>query len=1398
MPYIYENFPCVMPGKEKFIRLILYLQLLALLLLGFPFFVSAQSDPDYWTLEPIPIADELGSNTVRSIVEDQQGYLWLATNTGIARYDGYTFKNYPAIPGDTTTLNDGRPDFAFVDHLGVLWVGTRRGINRYLPECDCFKQYNAGSAPPNTVPKGGVNWITEDENKQMWIAAQYGGLYRYDRKGDRFERFLYGPEDQVDLSADQIRVLQFDRAGQLWIGTGETSVSSYTGGGLIRFNPASGEAKRYLHDPEDKNSLLDNRVSALLQDSRGRIWVGSCNNGLYRYDAEKDHFIRMTSDSTELYAREGISGPWTSCPHIKILQEDQWGGIWVGNYAGGLYRFDPAGKAPRLFEHRSETTTGLTNNLFWAFLQDSQGRFWLGNIIGGLYKIDPWKNKFRTRFRQKIISGVFESSAEPNVIWIAIWDEGIYRWNRNTNETELLQLFASKTDGPNDKRIKVIFEDAGGKLWLGHEWGLSSYERSTGQLTHFSITTDEEPNRKSASIYAIHEDKRGYLWLGSWGNGLYEFDKSTGTSKQYLPPATGNQENNKYNQSIYAICEDLQGRLWLGTWMGGLYQFDRNTASFKQYLAGIGIRTILKSQPGRFWLGTGDNGLIEFAPETGVLRTFTTQEGLPGNKVYTILEDEEHVLWLSTNRGICSFDTGKEIFTNYDRSDGLPGLQFMDFSALKASDGTFYFGSNEGLAIFQPEQLAINEVPPKTHIQDVKIFDRSYRDTSLALPHYSSAEVPAQLVLPHHQNELTFEYVGLHFTAPESNRYRYRLLPYEAHWIEAGTRRSARYTNLKPGIYRFEVLAANSDNQWAATPATLDIRIRSPWWNTGWAFLLYILIATLSLWLVYRFRKQRRTLRASLKREQEEAARLRELDEFKNRFYSNITHEFRTPLTVIQGLAREIEAHPNREISQKIHLISRNSDQLLRLINQMLDLSKLEAGKLEPEYVQGDIIKYLSVLVESFYPIAESKKLRLSFDAHRPGLLTSYDPEICRQIIINLLSNAIKFTPEYGIIKVVARVIGDQDTDASLEVAVSDNGRGIPLEKLDRVFDRFYQINSSPPANGAAKPSSLSGREQEWAGTGLGLALVKEWLALLGGSIHVQSELGKGSTFTCRIPLRADTDTMVADSVPGHIFHEHTTFTDTDTTRPVNKHRKNLPLILLVEDNQDVLYYLRTCLENHYRLLGARNGKAGLEMAFEHSPDIVISDVMMPEMDGFALCQTLKTDERSSHIPVVLLTAKVTQADKIAGLTHGADVYLAKPFQKNELLIRLSNLLELRRQMQQQYQPDPNITEAAEDPFLQKTRQIIEKHLNDPDFGVVPLSRALGMSRVQVHRKLKALIDVSTSQYIRLIRLQRAYELLKDPALTVSEVAYQVGFKDPAHFSRSFSQQFGVVPSEIR
>lgn len=787
----------------------------------------------------------------------------------------------------------------------------------------------------------------------------------------------------------------------------------------------------------------------------------------------------------------------------------------------------------------------------------------------------------------------------------------------------------------------------------------------------------------------------------------------------------------------------------------------------------------MEASSGEFWVGTSGNGLLHYNASVGTLEQYTTEDGLASNKILEILADDRGIYWLSTGNGIVRFDPKTKHFTNYGFSDGLTFTSFNHSSAFKSIDGQFFFGGDGGMVSFYPEQIEGNPYPPAVVLSNLQITGKPFNIQA----YKNNSTSPVNL--SHLQNDLTFDYVGLHYTDPSKNTYKYRLQPYDTDWIDAGTQRTARYTNLDPGAYTFQVIARNSDGLWNETGASFQFNITPPWWTRWWAYGLFITFLVGTSYWIYRFQLSRKLALA-------ESTHLKEIDHFKSSLYTNITHEFRTPLTIILGMTDSLQCQAQdqqwKDATQPLDMIKRNGKGLLRLVNEMLSLAKIENNSLELEPEQADVIPFIKYLTESFHSLAQEKEISLLVYAEIEQLIMDFDAAKLATVISNLLSNAIKFTPEGGKIFVyLNNVLVAGHTN--LVIKIHDNGKGISNEEIPHVFDRFYQADHSATRN--------------TEGTGIGLALAKELVELMHGTIRVKSVLGRGSEFTVKIPVTTHAPKVssiqeplemvpVASPAAGKIISTKTQAQD-------------LPIILIIEDNLDVANYLKVVLEHKYQCLHALNGRTGLEIAYDVIPDIIICDVMMPGMDGFEVCDTLKSDERSDHIPVIMLTAKVGFGDRLTGLSKGADAYLVKPFEKEELMIRLEKLLEIRQTLQQKYSSrfiskentgsqEPNMMAA----FLVKAEGVILEHLEEEDFSVDTLADAICLSRSQVHRKIKALTGQSTSIYIRLIRLQKAKELLTSEDLTISEVAYRVGFKSPVYFSQIFKKTFGESPTVSR
>ncbi len=642
------------------------------------------------------------------------------------------------------------------------------------------------------------------------------------------------------------------------------------------------------------------------------------------------------------------------------------------------------------------------------------------------------------------------------------------------------------------------------------------------------------------------------------------------------------------------------------------------------------------------------------------------------------------------------------------------------------------------------------------------------------------------IILAHDQNDLTLEYVGIHFDNPEKIQYQYKMDGVHEDWVE----RRARFNNLKPGDYTFWVKAANADGVWNEQPTSLKIKILAPWWWDWWSQILYIVAAIIGGYALYKFQLKR-------KLETAETKRLQELDTIKTKMYTNITHEFRTPLSIIQGMTEQLEGNEKAK-----NTIQRNSFNLLNLVNQMLDLSKLEAGNMPIKLVQSDVINYLSYLTESFHSLAATKQIKLHFLPKESVIYMDYDPDKLMKIMINLLSNAIKFTNIGGDVYVQVEQIPNTAwkqhniTKSNLAIQVRDTGVGIAATEIPHIFDRFYQVDDSTTRKGE--------------GTGIGLAYTRELVKILKGKIEVSSELDKGAVFTVYLPMHRVAPMIFPDATKALIQKVNLQQDSTEKLEDAFSRDSNLPLALIVEDNRDVKEYLVTCLGKKYQLAFAENGTEGIEKAIQLIPDLIISDVMMPEKDGFELCETFKNDRHTSHVPIILLTAKADVDSKVLGLQKGADAYLAKPFNQEELLVRMKQLILLRKHLQVRFGGEKgkktvidkeriiSTKFALEEQFIEQVNQIISDNLEKEAFDSTQLAKTVGMSASQLFRKLKAITGKSTAIYIRFIRLEKAKDLLHTTDKNVSEIAYQVGFKELAYFSRCFSEEYGISPSQIR
>lgn len=1315
--------------------------------------------------EHLTTQDGLPDVRIESIYQDRRGFLWFGTPTGLCRYDGTRLKTYRQDPNMSASQSPKSGWQMVEDTLGNMWVGAYHQLHRYDAEQDTFATFVTDT---NVFALKPITSLYADRRGNLWVGSATQGLLRFDvstKKSLPFSR-----EFGQDIKPQTVRSILEDSFGNLWF--------SYPNG-LWRFAWKDSSLRYFPLREDHERALQDGFIHALYEDRRKNLWVGT-KNGLLHYDREYDRFVAYPLDG-------GTSAP---SPAIYAICEAGDGSLWMGAPNRGVYILNPRSGLVAHYAANEADPLALQSNSIRTIYRDQQGDMWIGTLLTGVSHWSRNHKAFSSYTRDlTILRRIIQGKAtgfhemETGKIWVATDDH-----------TELFapvqQAFFKDW---NMERAFQVARDPEGWLWVASWLGLNKIDASGKKMVEYRPDPTRPGSLPGRAVPTVLSDRQGTIWAGVWGKGLFRYDSSRDAFDPH--PLTHPQVGVAIGLTINCMYEDQRNNLWIG---GGnsLIKLgpDRRLDTFYMIPRCMMIH---EDSQGMFWLGTIE-GLYRLNPKNGNYTFWSEKEGLPHNHVSSILEDDRGNLWLGTNRGLSCFDPRSETFRNYDVSDGLPGDIFWPRASLKTPSGEFYFGLPEGVLRFHPDSIRDNPHIPPVVITHFQISNRpvpirgSLADT-LELPSPLEQQIPyaKEIRLRWWQNDISFEFAALNYFHPEKNQYKYRLENYDQDWIATDARRrSATYTNLAPGSYTFRVLGSNNDGVWNEAGASLTILISPPWWKTWWAYTLYGLFFLSGLWALRRYEIKRQRLRHALEMEQVKAEKLEEVNALKSRFFMHISHEFRTPLTLILGPVEELIKHRPHSDRPVLELIQRNSQRLLNLINQLLDLSKLEAGGMQIQASRHDLIPFLRQIFAFFSTTAETKKLRYTFHSDTGSVFGYFDWEKLEKIMINLLSNAFKFTPEGGTVSLTLKSAEDP-----VELIVADSGPGISAEHLPHIFDRFYQVDG------------VDTRAQE--GTGIGLALVQELVRLHHGTIDVDSTPGAGTRFIVRLPIgKAHLQASeIAEEVPPQALNISMvgSLLQTQTwALPTVEAQEELPQLLIVEDNFDMRSYIRQSLEPHFRIVEAANGRLGLDFALEQVPDLILSDVMMPEMDGLELCRQVKADPRTSHIPVILLTAKADVENRIEGLTRGADVYLAKPFHREELLIHVQNLIELRRQLHARYR-DPDALAPTEDPdiqmedaFIRQLTGLIETHLSDETFRVPQICRAIGMSQAQVYRKIKALTGQSAGNFVRSIRLRKALHLLRTSSLNVSEVAYEVGFSDPAYFSRTFKEEFGMSPSEAR
>ena len=1323
--------------------------------------------------------DGLSENTVQVIRQDRYGFMWFGTEYGLNRFDGYRFKQYHFDTGDSSGVNDNSVRAVFEDRGGRLWVGTATGgLYCYDRLNDSFRHI---SHAKNKEGVESVYCLAEDEAGRLWIGSQ-AGLEQFDPESQTLTLYPHWPHLTASYGQVTVSALVFQGADTLWIGTGNH--------GLWRLLPSTGECRVFGHHFGPPHDPSHNRISDLVIDRRKRLWMATYGGGLNMFDQQQwyafhksEHglsddnlFSLFLDDAEKLYIgseREGlfIADPATFLPaqpqfaqtvqdnsnpkglgsnNIRAIYRDRAGNLWVGFFKAGL---DLSAAQRKRFEHfvaERNNPNSLSNNLVNDIFEDSRGRIWIGTDGGGLNWFDPKTRRF-TVFRHDPL-----------------------------RSNSLI----------HDHVLSILEVD--GKLWIGTWGGLAQYDPQTGRFSSFAHAQTKDPSLNN--IFRMFIDAHGVIWICTY-SGLETFDPHT---RQFTTVSIPRASRLTHDWVLTGL-QDRRGDIWVGTreglnrlrrsdWQAGKYEFSfylHKDYNPKNPRAKI-VQTVFETSDGELLAGTLD-GLFRYVAERDTFELVRTQDGGLIKGIFRILEDEQHNLWISTMNGLIELDpTGRAV--RFDRSDGLQSVEFA-FGACKTSSGQLYFGGVNGFNRFYPSEIIRDETPPAVVLTDFRLFNRSTPLSTVAGDPVESERL--SITIRPNQSVFSFEFAALDYANPAKCRYAYRMEGLDAEWtfVDA-TQRLAAYRNLPAGKYTFHVRAANGDGVWNDEGLRVNLRVIPPFWKTNWALLLYVLAAAGILWL----------LRTVIIAKTHYDAELR-LDQMKLNFFTHISHEFRTPLTLILGpVAKILDAGDQLSAGKRRFyrtVIARNAKRLQNLIAQVMDLQKLEKGDLALEPAALEVRRFVENIVESFAFLAESRQIDLRVRCGLAELPAFLDADKVEKIIYNLISNALNYTQSGGrVIVEIDRISRQKDLQKRLSkrlkygrlngdwirIAVADTGAGIAAKHLDHIFERFYRGDHE----------STFGR----SGSGVGLALSKQFAELHGGTLSVESEPGKGSTFTLLLPVgevAAVADRVVESAVDRALVPPNESVPTGDK-----------PLILIIEDDPDMRLYIAHELSPNYAVTSAANGRQGIACAVETIPDLIICDVIMPEMSGFEVCRSLKCDQRTGHIPIILLTARTEEAAHMQGLQEGADDYIKKPFDAELLHARIVNLLENRRRLQEQFsrkiflEPTQIEVSSSEAQFLQKAIAAVESHLDDERFSVEQLAREIGLSRAQLYRKVQALIGKTPQELITGLRLQRAAQFLKSSQFTVAEVAYRSGFGDPAHFSKSFKKHFGCSPSHYQ
>ena len=1312
----------------------------------------------YLNVKKIGIEKGLSSNFIMSITQDNQGYMWFATESGLNRFDGETFRVFKKILENPNSLGGNELNKIYHNN-GTIWIATQRsGLNAFDCNDMSFLRYVHNPDNSKSICDNGITDISPSADGNLWVSSYYQGFDYFNKETKEFFHyninnvnglpsnkiltikddmegnvylgheseglsivnlkkrtainFKHNPTDKSSLPGNEIKSLLIDSNGNVWIGTNN---------GLSLFNPNTQTFSTFRHNPQNHNSLLANNIFDLRITNDNRLWVCSENGGVSILDLKQVLFIMPESAVfSNICYKDNEQG--LSNATIRCVFEDSSNNIWLGSYGGGINFINNEGNYFNRWTYSPipNTPNSLSNKTAWGICIDKKQQIWIGTDGGGIdlfaqgEKIRNFSDKTSNLSSNAVLSALCDSHGN---LWFGTYKEGLNYLEQDNN---IIRQIPVVPEGKID--IRCLYEDSQQNLLVGNAQGVYCFNLNSKQSKFLKI-------KHSKDIRSILQDKKGNYWIGTYGNGIGVYDK---------------------NFNLLKILNDKSG-------------FLSNTIN---HLLETSNQTVLAA--------TGE-GLVIF--QDGKFSNFQIllqKDGLADNTIKAIAEDDDGYIWVSTNVGISKLNLKDSTVFNYNHLDGVPMGGFMSGSVAQSNDGTIYFGSQNGVCYFNPQAEPNISAKLNPVISGFSILERQVSGSELL----SEININNSIKLGYSQSTFKILFNESNYALNEKVEFAYRLKGFDDNWYVMNGEKSVIFRNLSPGKYLFELKSRIRNSQWQNKQASLMIEITPPFWRTWWAETIYVLLGVTIILLLIQSYKRKLKRKNSLFLDKENLKKEKELNNEKLRFYTNVTHELRTPLTLILGPLEDIVS--DRSFPQK-HLkdilqIRKSANKLLALVNQILEFRKVESQNKKLCVINDNISLLLVEICSRYIDYINSKNVAFNISIEESMILT-YDPEVITTIIDNLLSNAIKYTSQ-GQIELKAFKINED----YVEIEVRDTGKGIDAESLPKIFERYFQEG---------------GDDNMISGTGIGLALVENLAKLHEIEISVKSNLHEGSSFKLRLKMNHD----YPDAI--RLKNKNDENTERDLSNDIDN-IENKILILIIEDNKDIQTYIQSSLPSSYKAILASNGKEGIDEAFAHIPDIIVSDIMMPEMDGFELCRTLKEDLRTSHIPIILLTAKDSLSDKAKGYSLGADSYITKPFSSKLLNSRIINLIEARQKVSKTVaqntgnKHDEYIESLSQldNEFICKVNLIIHQHIDSEKMDIAFIANRMNMSHSAFYRKIKALTGSTANEFLRKVKIRHAEQLLLTGRYIISEVAYAVGMSSMTYFRQCFKDEFGISPSE--